>query len=121
LGGQAGVDHQFEGLTAEGTLHRLGDFHGSEGGTDGKTGQGRSRTFNETGHLLMLRGWNGVATPSSPFQSLSQGDEDIAAPKQPPNEDDLEMRPTRLGGRTCENGDCGRRQRVARLEGTHYG
>ena len=25
--------------------------------------------------------WNGVATSSSPFQSLSRGDEDIAAPK----------------------------------------
>ena len=49
LGGQAGVDHQFEGLTAEGTLHRLGDFHANEGGTDGKTGQGRSRAFDATG------------------------------------------------------------------------
>jgi NAD+ synthase (glutamine-hydrolysing) len=29
--------------------------------------------------------WNGVATSSSPFQSLSQGDEDIAAPKTFPH------------------------------------
>ena len=49
LGGQAGVDHQFEGLTAEGTLHRLGDFHGREGGTEGTAGQGRSRTFDAIG------------------------------------------------------------------------
>jgi hypothetical protein len=31
--------------------------------------------------LALLRAWNGVATSSSPFRSLSQGDEDIAAPK----------------------------------------
>ena len=78
LGGQAGIDHQFEGLTAERTLHRLGDFHGCEGGTAGTAGQGRSRTFHPTGRLPMLCGWNGVATSPSPIQSLPQGDEDIA-------------------------------------------
>jgi hypothetical protein len=33
-------------------------------------------------HLDTAPTWNGVATSSSPFQSHSQGDEDIAAPKQ---------------------------------------
>jgi len=31
-----------------------------------------------------FQGWNGVATSSSPFQGLSRGDEDIAAPKRFP-------------------------------------
>jgi hypothetical protein len=34
-----------------------------------------------------------VATSSSPFQSLSQGDVDIAAPKTMPKGDGVKMRP----------------------------
>ena len=42
--------------------------------------QGWSRCFARA-HLDTAPAWNGVATSSSPFQSHSQGDEDIAAPK----------------------------------------
>ena len=39
------------------------------------------------------RSRTGVATSSSPFQSLAQGDVDIAAPKTMPKGDSVKMRP----------------------------
>jgi hypothetical protein len=44
-------------------------------------------------HLDTASAWNGVATSSSPFQSLSQGDEDIAAPFPVSNGGSVKMRP----------------------------
>jgi hypothetical protein len=44
-------------------------------------------------HLDTAPAWNGVATSSSPFQSHSQGDEDIAAPFPISNGGGVKMRP----------------------------
>jgi hypothetical protein len=56
-------------------------------------------------HLDTAPAWNGVATSSSPFESHSQGDEDIAAPFPVSNGGSVKMRPLRrlsllLPGRT---------------------
>ncbi len=46
--------------------------------------KGKDRGTGLGAHFDTAPAWNGVATFSSPFQSLSQGDEDIAAPKAHP-------------------------------------
>jgi hypothetical protein len=57
-------------------------------------------------HLDTSPAWNGVATSSSPFQSHSQGDEDIAAPIPFPGTGDWKLPlkaacPHAAGGKGC--------------------
>jgi hypothetical protein len=48
---------------------------------EGKTGAAHLSRQGMTSDRVQVRVGGGVATSSSPFQSHSQGDEDIAAPK----------------------------------------